>query len=156
MTPPPYAHDRPALAWVAGHLHQQRVVGYPDLIADGRLTQAAADRALRISNAIAADWAAIAAVAPAPVWIDNVEQGGAHKWERINTLAGMADRTRAASDGKPDDDELRAIADCVDALLWWETERPSARFLADLTIELRARAAADRASSSPANIGVAA
>lgn len=156
MTPPPYSHDRRALAWVAGHLHQQRVVGYPDLIAEGRLTQAAADRALRISNAIAADWAAIAAVAPAPGWIDDVEQGGAHKWERIQTLSGMADRTRAVADDKPEDAELCAIADCVDALLWWETEKPCARFLADLTIELRARAAADRASSSTANFGVAA
>lgn len=156
MTPPPYSQDRRALAWVAGHLHQQRVVGYPDLIADGRLTQAAADRALRISNAIAADWAAIAAVAPAPDWIHDVERGGAHKWERINTLAGMADRTRAVADDKPDDEELCAIADCVDALLWWETEKPGARFLADLTIELRARAAADRAVSTPVRIGAAA
>jgi len=156
MTAPRYHHDRPALSWVAGFLHQQRVVGYPDLISDGTITQATADRALRISNAIAADWTAIAELQPEPDWIHDVDRGGAHQRERIDTLTAMATRCRRTADSKPDDAELGAIADVADALLWWETQRPSARFLADMTIALRARAATDRAAFSPASLGAAA
>jgi hypothetical protein len=156
MQDPRFMHDRPALAAVAAYLHQQRVVGYPDLIAAGKISQAAADRALRISNAIAADWAAIAAIEPAPDWIADPDRGGAFKRERIEALGAMAIRTRTAADEDPAHDRLRALADCVDALLWWEDRHPSARWLADMTIELRARAAADRAARSTASLGAAA
>jgi hypothetical protein len=117
-----------------GYLHQQRVVGYPDLIEAGKINQAAADRALRISNAIAAEWAAIAAIEPAPDWIADPDRGGAFKRERIEALGAMAIRTRTAADEDPAHDRLRALADCVDALLWWEDRHPSARWLADMTI----------------------
>lgn len=156
MRAPRYHHDRPALSWVAGFLHQQRVVGYPGLIAEGTISQAAADRALRISNAIAADWTAIAELQPEPDWIHDITRGGAHQRERIDTLTAMATRCRATAAAKPDDPELSAIADVADALLWWETQRPSARFLADMTIALRARAAGDRAPRSTASLGAAA
>lgn len=156
MQDPRFLHDRPALAAVAAYLHQQRVVGYPELIAAGKLSQNKADRALRISNAIAADWAAIAAIEPAPAWLGDPDQGGAYKWERVETLTAMAIRTRTAADVAPEDDRLRDIADCVDVLLLWEARQPSARWLADMTIELRARAAADRAALATASLGAAA
>lgn len=156
MQLPRFEHDRPGLASVIAYLHQQRVVGYPDLIAAGKITQAAADKALRISNTLAADWAAIAALEPAPAWLADPSRGGAFKWERVETLNAMAIRTRTASDANPEDGRLRDIADAVDTLIWWEGKEPSARWLADMTIELRARAAADRASRSPASLGAAA
>lgn len=156
MDTPRFGHDRPALAAVAAYLHQQRVVGYPELIAASKLSQAATDRALRISNAIAADWAAIVAYAPAPDWLTDPKRGGAFKWERVDTLNAMAIRTRTAADVAPEDERLCAIADCVDALLWWEGRQPSARWLADMTIELRARAATERAARLPASLGAAA
>lgn len=141
--------DHRELAWVAGHLHHQRVVGYPDLIAAGTLKQPIARTALRISCAMATSWALIAALQPHQPWLDDPLNGGATADERRDTLATFARHSRAAAQAAPYDDDLAGIADAVDMLIGWEDADPSARFLADMTIELRARAVADRAAARP-------
>lgn len=141
--------DTRELAWVAGHLHHQRVVGYPDLIAAGTLKPQVAHTALRISCAVATSWALIAALQPDQSWLSDPDNGGATADERRDTLATFARHSRAAAEKAPHDDELGAIADAVDVLIGWEDADPPARFLADMTIELRARAAADRAAPHP-------
>jgi hypothetical protein len=141
--------DHRDLAWVAGHLHHQRVVGYPELIAAGRLKSQVAHTALRISCAIATSWHLIAALEPDQPWLSDADQGGATPDERRDTLATFAKHTRAAAERVPHDDDLAGIADAVDVLIAWEEAQPSARFLATMTIELRARAAADRAAPRP-------
>ncbi|WP_018250805.1 hypothetical protein [Sphingomonas melonis] len=141
--------DRRQLAWVAGHLHHQRVVGYPDLIAAGTLKLHVARNALRISCAIATDWWLIAMVQPHQPWLDDPAQGGSTADERRDTLAAFARHARAAAQAAPYDDLLGEIADAVDVLIASEDVHPSPRFLADMTIELRDRAAADRARTVP-------
>lgn len=141
--------DRRQLAWVAGHLHHQRVVGYPELIAAGTLKLHVARNALRISCAIATGWLLIATLQPHHPWLDDPAQGGATADERRGTLAALARHARATAQAAPYDDLLNEIADAVDVLLASEDVHPSPRFLADMTIELRACAAADRRPAHP-------
>ena len=141
--------DRRQLAWVAGHLHHQRVVGYPDLIAAGMLKPHVARNALRISCAIATGWWLIAMVQPHQPWLDDPAQGGATPDERRDTLVALARHARSVAQAAPYDDLLTEIADAADVLVASEDVHPSPRFLADMTIELRARAAADRARTAP-------
>ena len=140
--------DHELLAAVAAHLHQQRVDGYPELVAAGKLSQRSADAGIRIMGAVARGWAAIVAIEPEPAGLHDPFQGGAHAWERVDTFIDRAIRARAIADAHPDDVETVGLADAIDTLLWWETASPSARWLVDMTIELRARAAADRAALS--------
>ncbi len=141
--------DHRELAWVAGHLHHQRVAGYPDLIAAGTLKLPIARTALRISCAIATSWMLIATLQPDQPWLANPATGGATADERRETLATFARHSRAAAQAAPYNDDLAGIADAVDVLIAWEDADPSARFLANMTIELRARAAADHAATDP-------
>ncbi len=139
---PRWRNDRWLLAVVAAAIHAGREQGYPSRVARGEMTQPEADRAIRVAGAIAADWLAIAALEAAPDWTDNPAQGGAWPWERGEELAAASQRARAAADEDPNNFERVGFADAIDTLIWWETASPSARWLADTTIALRAQATA--------------
>lgn len=156
MIRPRWKDDHALLAAVAAYLRDQRADRYPALVTAGRLDPRAAADGIRIVSAIAASWAAIVAFEPEPVGAHDPDTGGAWTFERIDTLRDIAIRTRAAADAAPGEFEIAGLADAVDTLLWWETAQPSARQLADATIEGRARAASARLAQSPVSMRKAA
>lgn len=160
---PRWRNDYELLAAVAATIHAGRAQRYPTMVLRDELSQDEADRGIRVMAAIAADWRACAVFEAAPDWLDDPARGGAHPFERVNELAAAARRARAAADD-PHDFEKVGFADAIDTLIWWETATPSARWLIDTTIALRAREAArhaDRVAARPIqsplfNLGVAA
>lgn len=138
--------DHRTLAHVAVYLHRQRAEQYPALVDAGALTPEAARAGLRIARAIAADWRAIARLEPEPDWLWDADRGGAYGFERRNTLTDMAIRAREIATADPSADRSD-LADAIEALLASETARPSARWLVDTTLALRAQAAAHRAGT---------
>lgn len=62
----PYRFDLAQISAVANHVLAQRVAAYPDAVAANRMTQAEADRGIRILTAIASVFHAAARVEPMP------------------------------------------------------------------------------------------
>ncbi|WP_267382203.1 MULTISPECIES: hypothetical protein [unclassified Sphingomonas] len=145
---PRWHNDHELLAAVARRLLAQRVEGYPALVDAGRLSPAAADAGIRIMRAVAIGWRLIAAIEPEPEWLGDPEREGAWPFERVASLTIAARSARVAADTSYGDPEAIGFADAVDALLWWETAEPSARWLTDTTRALRAQAAADRGATA--------
>jgi hypothetical protein len=146
MQPPRWHNDRELLAAVAAVLRDGRIARDAELVDQGSLESGIAAARKRVSSAIADAWRAIAAVEPAPADVDNGDAPvGAWPFERLQLLEATAKAARATADAQPHDPEVTGYADAVDTLLWWEAQRPSARFLVDATIVGRARANADPA-----------
>lgn len=144
MTQPRWHDDRELLAAVAAVLRDGRVARDAELVEQGSLEPGLAAARRRVASAIADGWRAIAAIEPAPAGLDDGDApNGAWPFERVQLLAATAKAARAAADAQPHDFEIVGYADAVATLLWWETQRPSARFLVDATIAGRARASAD-------------
>ena len=154
--PPPPIDRRPRLrntwdflASVAADLHAKRVVGYPEQIVQGRMSQSSADTAIRLAALIADDWR----IAAAGGTIERMTSRH-DRVARIATLQAARDLTASRADratialrkalppGNPlperdlilmDLREGRHVSDAVDtwlratdyaagvaALLWWE------------------------------------
>jgi hypothetical protein len=159
--PPRWFKDHALLAAVARYLYRQRRDTNRALVEAGTLDSATAETGIRVMRAIAAGWQALAAIAPEPDGLHDGDGHGAWAWERVDALQAASIVARTAADAVPHDFEVTGFADAVDTLLWWETAKPSARFLVDTTIALRAQAAARRASTpaghgQPSLFGVAA
>ncbi len=150
VTRPRWWNDHLQLAVVAVHLHGVRAKHYRALLADRQIKRAAAIEAVRVTFAIECTWRAIAALAPAPLWTDDPETGGAWPYERIATLREIAAETRAAADASYGDFETVGLADAVDTLIWWETASPPARLIADCNIVTRLEAASRPPIATPA------
>jgi hypothetical protein len=63
---PRFAYAWPELARVAAHIRDQRAAGDGKVVETGKMTADQAAARLRIATAVAADWAAIAALQPMP------------------------------------------------------------------------------------------
>ena len=140
MQPPRLFSDHHLLAAVARHLHAQRAVHYPRLVVEGRLSRARALDGLRIMRTIARSWRAIAELRPEPVGAHDPDQGGAWPFERIQHLTVTARHARAQADAAQGNRQAADLADAIETLLWWETARPSARWLVDTTLAGRRQA----------------
>lgn len=140
MTPPRWFSDHHLLASVARHLHAQRAAYYPRLVVESRLSRAKALDGLRIMRTIARSWRAIAELRPEPVGAQDPDQGGAWPFERVQHLTVAARHARAQADAAEGNVQAADLADAIETLLWWETARPSARWLVDTTIAGRRQA----------------
>ena len=127
-------NDHAQLAIVASYLYRIRADRYRALFVDRVIDRAEAIEAVRVPFTIASSWRAIAALAPAPIWTDDPDMGGAWPYERMATLREIAAETRAAADASYGDFETVGLADAVDTLIWWETASPPARLIADCNI----------------------
>jgi hypothetical protein len=152
VTRPRWFNDHTLLAAVARHLYRQRRDTNRALVEAGTLDSAKAETGTRVMRAIAAEWRALAAIEPEPAGLRDGDGQGAWAFERVAALEAASIVARTAADLAPTDPEVTGFADAVDTLLWWETAKPSARFLVDTTIALRAQANARRALIS-ANAG---
>lgn len=159
MTAPRWHNDHKLLAAVAKYLVAVEATQLGQLVDVDLLTADAAREQLRPLRRVAAGWRALAAIEPEPDHLYDGDRGGAWPFERRQALDTALANARARADAAPHDVELAGITDAVATLLWWETATPSARFLVDTTIALRARAAtdaADRAAQPAFTFGVAA
>lgn len=143
---PRWHNDHRTLAAVARHLHAQRAAHYRRLVWDRQLSRTKALDGLRVMRTIARTWRAIADLQPEPFGVDCPDTGGVWPFERVAHLTIAARHARAAADAAPADYQIVGFADAIDTLLWWESQQPSARFLADATLALRAQAGAERAA----------
>jgi len=118
----PRAFDRAYLAWVTLTLLQDRESSYPVRVADGRMTQAAADASLAVSRAIVAQWrwAIDPALSPLPAEQNAGGHFGAAEPAMLAQLRTLATWARGHAAQAPDD-RLRAHdADLYEALAWWQ------------------------------------
>lgn len=116
MTPPRLADATTVLCTTAQHLLADRVAKYPALIADGRMTQAAADHGIRTMRAVAMRWTMIplrdlAAPRQRATWI-------ATEQEMRDTLAAASAHTARRAHADPEDRAKAEYAAAVAALLW--------------------------------------
>ncbi len=118
----PRAFDRAYLAWVTLTLLRDREASYPVRVADGRMTQSAADASLAVSRAIVAQWrwAIDPALSPLPPEQDAEGHFGAAEPAMLAQLHTLATWARSHAAQAPDD-RLRAHdADLYEALAWWQ------------------------------------
>ena len=141
---PRWWNDHVQLAIVASYLYRVRADRYRALFVDRVIDRAEALEAVRVPFTIASTWRAIAALAPAPLWTDDPDTGGAWPYERMATLRELAAETRAAADASYGDFETVGLADAVETLIWWETASPPARAIADCNIVWRIEKASRR------------
>lgn len=118
----PRFFDRAYLAWVTLTLLRERERSYLERVADGRMTQAAADASLAVSRAIVAQWrwAIDPALLPLPAEQDTGGHFGAAEPAMLAQLRTLATWARDHAKQAPDD-RLRAHdADLYEALAWWQ------------------------------------
>jgi hypothetical protein len=141
--PPRWHNDHQLLAAVAAKLLVDREVAYVQRIAAGTLAEDKANDALRVYRSIAEEWRALAALEPEPLGLHTADRGGAWPHERQAALERALAHACTEAEATPECFETVGFADAVATLLWWQGQRPSARFFVDLGIEGRRRANAD-------------
>lgn len=133
-TPRPFiAHRYDDLATMARRIQRHFQEKSRDLITSGASSADKIAQDLRVAKALAADWDSIAEYRPAPPWLDDPRRGGAFPRERQILLQEMLTRAQELAPQN---------VEAIEALIWWETARIPVRTLVEMTLELRARAAA--------------
>lgn len=115
---PPRRADLADISTTAANLLKQRVTGYPKAVEEQKMTQAAADRGLRVMTAVAAVWRLVIEGAPLPdpsEWQDAFAAG----WDEMREeTAIVAHRARQIARNNPDQRPVRVQAELAEALAW--------------------------------------
>lgn len=91
----PYRDDLAQISKVANHILAQRVAAYPDAVSASRMTQADADRGIRILTAIARIFHAAANIEPIPARSASRVEMFAEMVQIAHRATDRADRARA-------------------------------------------------------------
>lgn len=146
----PYRFDLAQISAVANHVLAQRVAAYPDAVAANRMTQAEADRGIRILTAIAGVFHAAARVEPMPP--RNASRAEMHA-EMQNIAARATDRAdRAKAELYERGQSVRGIALCCQMMAHylrpWNGQTDATESMIErnvtLTLELRANMTASQ------------
>lgn len=127
MTPPVYTspQHRHLCLRAAVMLLRIREEGYPAAIEANKITEADAERGLRLARCIVDQWRWIMdpAQPPCPAWDEKTDLFGAYSFEMEAELVRAAERQRAIAKRKPTDEGAVQLADLYEALAWLQRTR---------------------------------
>lgn len=111
----------PRLAKAAEQLLAEREAKLPDMVAQSKLTQDAAERALRIMRAIAEQWRRVVAGTALPDPMDYPAKLGASQIEMREELERIASRAAKVATAGDADRRSAELAELTAALAWQQT-----------------------------------